>query len=196
MSILYPRPWKCAHTFNAEGNNHRILDLYFQKKDNRPRPKWNTESRRFEAIQGANPLTLFFTLFFTFSLDFPIESCAFSSFIIWIRHFLLSWQPKRDIPGKQNLSYFDQSVAYDRFLILQRWNIWVRDVCCLLAPHKTNRLNNFYSNHSMLSNNRLTPITPHSYFSWLCDLKFLPNRKNNQKSVLIHPYYQNITGLK
>jgi hypothetical protein len=102
VSILYPRPWKCAH----------ILELYFQKKDNRPRPKWNTKFQRFEARQGANPQTLFFTLFFNFSLDFPFESCAFSSFIIWIRHFFLPWQPERDIPGKQNLPYFDQSVAY------------------------------------------------------------------------------------
>ncbi len=26
------------------------------------------------------------------------------------------WQPERDIPGKQNLPYFDQSVAYVRLL--------------------------------------------------------------------------------
>jgi hypothetical protein len=41
-------------------------------------------------------------------------------------------------------------ISIDIFLILQRTNILLRDVCCLFFLHITNRLNNFCSNRNML----------------------------------------------
>ena len=108
-------PENCAHILGVEGDNNQFSAwTNTAKTTHRDRLETQiSDDSRGEKVQILKSFhDLFFPLFLNFSFDFSIQPCCFLSFKIRLRHFVPSWQTERDIPGIQNLPYFDQSVAY------------------------------------------------------------------------------------